>query len=140
MLKRLAVLSLALVFVYMAVAPETYAHGRRRRVVFNQGYRTYNQGYYYNQGFRRQSFRPYRYNGIASQRYYRGYDRNRSRLGSTGRALLTIGAPAAIAAGVGALLGGKKGAAVGALLGGGGGAAYYLIRNRRDRDRFRFRR
>ncbi|HKG21340.1 MAG TPA: hypothetical protein VKC34_05530, partial [Blastocatellia bacterium] len=66
------------------------------------------------------------------------FDRNRGGLGSTGRALLTIGAPAAVGAGVGALLSGKKGAAVGALLGGGGGAAYYLIK-KRDRDRRRFR-
>jgi len=45
--------------------------------------------------------------------------------------LLTIGAPAAIGAGLGALFGGGKGAGVGALLGGGGGAAYYLIKHRR---------
>lgn len=43
---------------------------------------------------------------------------------------LTIAAPAAIGAGIGALAGGGKGAAVGALLGGGGGAAYHLYKNR----------
>jgi hypothetical protein len=45
---------------------------------------------------------------------------------------LTIGAPAAIGAGIGAMFGGKKGAGIGALLGGGGGAIYEL-RKRRDR-------
>jgi hypothetical protein len=43
---------------------------------------------------------------------------------------LTIAAPAAIGAGIGALAGGGKGAGIGALLGGGGGAAYYLYKNR----------
>lgn len=43
---------------------------------------------------------------------------------------LTIAAPAAIGAGVGALAGGKKGAGVGALIGGGGGALYHLFKNR----------
>lgn len=43
---------------------------------------------------------------------------------------LTIAAPAALGAGIGALAGGGKGAAVGALLGGGGGAAYHLYKNR----------
>lgn len=45
---------------------------------------------------------------------------------------LTIGAPAAIGAGIGAMFAGKKGAGIGALLGGGGGAIYEL-RKRRDR-------
>jgi hypothetical protein len=138
MLKRITVMLLMLVFAYMAVAPETLAHNRKRRAnyrAYNQGFRSYNQGYYYNQGYR-----PYRYRGVASDRYYRGFRSRRNGLGSTGRAILTVAAPAAIAAGVGALIGGKKGAAVGALLGGGGGAAYHLIRNRRDRDRYRFRR
>lgn len=44
---------------------------------------------------------------------------------------LTIAAPAAIGAGVGAIAGGKKGAGVGALIGGGGGALYHLFKNRR---------
>lgn len=46
---------------------------------------------------------------------------------------LTIAAPAAIGAGIGAAAGGGKGAAVGALVGGGGGALYHLIKNR-NRD------
>lgn len=44
---------------------------------------------------------------------------------------LTIAAPAAVGAGIGALAGGKKGAGVGALIGGGGGAVYHLFKNRR---------
>jgi len=55
--------------------------------------------------------------------YYRRRD-------STLRTALTIAAPAAVGAGVGALAGGGKGAAVGALLGGGGGAIYHLIKRR----------
>jgi hypothetical protein len=43
---------------------------------------------------------------------------------------LTIAAPAAIGAGIGAAAGGGKGAAAGALIGGGGGALYHLIKNR----------
>lgn len=43
---------------------------------------------------------------------------------------LTIAAPAAIGAGIGAAAGGKKGAAAGALIGGGGGALYHVMKNR----------
>jgi hypothetical protein len=50
--------------------------------------------------------------------------------GSKLRTALTIAAPAAIGAGIGALFGGKKGAGIGALLGGGGGAIYHLRKNR----------
>jgi hypothetical protein len=44
--------------------------------------------------------------------------------------VLTIAAPAAIGAGIGAAAGGGKGAAAGALIGGGGGALYQLLKNR----------
>ncbi|HMV49984.1 MAG TPA: hypothetical protein PLD20_10515 [Blastocatellia bacterium] len=50
--------------------------------------------------------------------------------GSKLKTALTIAAPAAIGAGIGAAAGGGKGAAIGALIGGGGGAAYHLIKNR----------
>src|SRR5215470_4613431 len=43
---------------------------------------------------------------------------------------LTIAAPAAIGAGIGAAAGGGRGAAAGALIGGGGGALYHLLKNR----------
>src|SRR5262252_4813471 len=46
------------------------------------------------------------------------------------KTVLTIAAPAAIGAGIGAAAGGGKGAAAGALIGGGGGALYHLLKNR----------
>ncbi len=58
--------------------------------------------------------------------YYRRPARRNSKL----RTALTIAAPAAVGAGIGALAGGKKGAGVGALLGGGGGAIYHLYKSR----------
>lgn len=54
----------------------------------------------------------------------------RRKSGSKLKTALTIAAPAAIGAGIGAAAGGGKGAAIGALIGGGGGAAYHLIKNR----------
>lgn len=57
-----------------------------------------------------------------------GYVRRRGN--SKLKTALTIAAPAAIGAGIGAAAGGGKGAAAGALIGGGGGALYYLIKNR----------
>src|SRR5215475_7632502 len=49
------------------------------------------------------------------------------------KTVLTIAAPAAIGAGIGAAAGGGRGAAAGTLIGGGGGALYHLIKNR-NRD------
>jgi hypothetical protein len=49
------------------------------------------------------------------------------------KTVLTIAAPAAIGAGIGAAAGGGRGAAAGALIGGGGGALYHVIKNR-NRD------
>ncbi|MBO0859266.1 MAG: hypothetical protein J2P21_12450 [Chloracidobacterium sp.] len=46
------------------------------------------------------------------------------------KTVLTIAAPAAIGAGIGAAAGGGRGAAAGALIGGGGGALYHLFKNR----------
>jgi len=45
--------------------------------------------------------------------------------------ILTIAGPAAVAAGIGGIVHGGKGAGIGALLGGGGGALYYLAKHRR---------
>jgi hypothetical protein len=142
MLKRFTVMTMLAALLSLAVAPETFAHCRRHaRVVAyrsayygNSYYRTgyYGRPYYRTVYYRRPYYRtayygsPYRYSGVAGTRYYaarRGH--------STRRMLLTIGAPAALGAGLGALFGGGKGAGVGALLGGGGGAAYYLLRHRR---------
>jgi hypothetical protein len=127
MLKRIAVVVMVAAFIALAVAPEAMACNRRRSRAAS--FNPYRSGYSYN---------PYRYRGVASDRYYSNRynsDRyygggRRNGIGNTGRAILTVGAPAAVGAGVGALLDGKRGAAVGALLGGGGGAAYYLIKNR----------
>jgi hypothetical protein len=125
--KRIIAVALLAAFGVLALAPETLACDRRRRASLARSY-------YGNQ---------YRYSGVAGQRYYapsRAYYAPVSRYyapyrrsHSTRDAILTVAAPAAIAAGVGALLGGKKGAGVGALLGGGGGAAYYLIKRQRNR-------
>jgi len=49
------------------------------------------------------------------------------------KTVLTIAAPAAIGAGIGAAAGGGRGAAAGALIGGGGGALYHVLKNR-NRD------
>ncbi|HXG92581.1 MAG TPA: hypothetical protein VNN73_09450 [Blastocatellia bacterium] len=113
MFKRVLVMLLAVAFISLAFSPDTFACHRRRSRAAAYGYS------------------PYRYRGVAADRYY--YGGRRDGIGSTGRAILTVAAPAAIGAGAGALLGGKKGAAVGALLGGGGGAAYYLIKHRSRR-------
>jgi hypothetical protein len=74
------------------------------------------------------SYRPGRTRVVYRNRpvYYQARPRKSSKL----RTALTIAAPAAIGAGVGALAGGKKGAGVGALIGGGGGALYHLLKNR----------
>ena len=128
MLKRVAVVALVLAFISAALAPEALACNRRRNRNASFGYSPYRSGYAYDQYRSGYSYNPYRYRGVASDRYY--YGGRRDGIGSTGRAILTVGAPAAIGAGVGAILNGKSGAAVGALLGAGGGAAYYLLRNR----------
>jgi hypothetical protein len=109
--KRFAVVFLVLVMAFLAIAPESFACHRHRR--------TYARSY---------AARSYRtpYYGVASSRYVNSNYRRNSRT----RTILTIAAPAAIGAGLGALFGGGKGAGVGALLGGGGGAAYHLLRNR----------
>lgn len=138
--KRVIALALFVGIFFVAAAPTSLAHDRRRRGVaarnyYNNDCRDRGSVGFYDGRFDRNG--PGFYEG---RRYRRGPGFNEGRryrrngLDSTGRAVLTVAAPAAIAAGVGALLDGKKGAAIGALLGGGGGAAYYLIRNR-DRDR-----
>ena len=51
---------------------------------------------------------------------------------STRNMILTIAAPAAIGAGIGAIAKGGKGAGISALIGGGGGALYHLMKHRLD--------
>jgi hypothetical protein len=61
---------------------------------------------------------------------------SRRQLGKYGQPIATIGSGTAIGAGVGALVGGKRGAGIGALLGGGGTTLGYLIakRNRNNNN------
>jgi hypothetical protein len=141
MLKKIAVVSMLLVFAFLAAAPEAFAGCRNRRSSYrtayygspyryrSSGYSPYRYSSYGYSPYRSNSYgySPYRYRSVAGQRYY-GRRRH-----STRNLILSIAAPGAVGAGVGALLGGKKGAGVGALLGAGGGAAYYLIKNRHRR-------
>ena len=126
MSKRIAAIVLAVTFLSLAIAPETLAQRSRR----DGCYRSVNT----------RSYTAYPYSGVAGQRYYaepynRGgvgtryygepYYRGRN---STRNLVLTVAAPAAIGAGIGAIAGGGKGAGVGALIGGGGGALFYLLK------------
>ncbi|HYP28405.1 MAG TPA: hypothetical protein VE262_16950 [Blastocatellia bacterium] len=137
---------LTFAFLFLIITPDLFANHRDRRYRnrFVSGRTYYRPAYYGTSYYGAYPYQStyYRSSSFRNRRFFdrdgRRFGRDRGGLGSTGRALLTIGAPAAIGAGVGALLSGKKGAAVGALLGGGGGAAYYLIK-RRDRDRYRRR-
>jgi hypothetical protein len=129
MLKRVAVIALAVSFLSLAVAPESFACDRNRR---SGSYRGTSARYYGPVASRYYSpsrtYSPYR--GVASDRYYADSDYRGYRNHSTRNAILTVAGPAAIAAGVGAIAGGGKGAGIGALIGGGGGAVYYLLRHR----------
>ena len=101
------------------------------RAGYNEGFK---QGFA--DGYKTRADVPVTTPGIATQRVvYRSSGRGRAtfserRRNSTLKTVLTIAAPAALGAGVGAAFGGKKGAGVGALLGGGGGALYHLFKNR----------
>jgi hypothetical protein len=141
MSKRIAAIVLALTFVSLAVAPETLAQRSRRDCNRSTSVRSYSsypysgvagQRYYaepYYRGGAGTSYyaEPY-YRGGAGTRYYgQRYYGNRH---STRDAILTVGAPAAVGAGIGAIAGGGKGAGIGALIGGGGGALFYLLNHR----------
>jgi len=134
MSKRIAAIVLAVTFLSLAVAPETFAQRYRRDCNRSVSTRYYNS--YPSRGVAGQRYyaEPY-YRGGADTRYYaqpynRDYRDYRGSRHSTRDAILTVGAPAAIGAGIGAIAGGGKGAGVGALIGGGGGALYYLLKNR----------
>jgi hypothetical protein len=162
MLKRSAAIVLAIAFLSLAIAPEALACHRNRRASYYRpvassyyspyaysgvaGTRYYSQPYY--SGVRRTQYysQPY-YGGVRgsqyySQPYYRGVAGTRYygqsyygdyRRRSTRNLALTVAAPAAIGAGIGAIAGGGKGAGIGALVGGGGGALFYLLKNRSRR-------
>jgi hypothetical protein len=142
MLKRSAAIVLAVIVISLAASPETFAQDRCRRgggysrsVATNYyspyGYRGVSTQRYYSQPYYSQPYsqryysQPY-YSGVAGSRYYgRRYDRGHS----TRNAILTVVAPAAIGAGIGAIAGGGKGAGIGAAIGGGGGALFYLLKH-----------
>jgi hypothetical protein len=65
--------------------------------------------------------------GVAGATYYK---ETRHHGHSVRNMILTIAAPAALGAGIGAIAGGGRGAGAGALIGGGGGALYYLLKHR----------
>lgn len=133
MLKRTGAIVLALAFISLAVAPEALACHRGRRASFYRPGVTYYSpaaSYYRPVTY----YRPYR--GVAGVRYTRPYYAGTSYYGrryyrghSTRNLVLTVAAPAAVGAGIGAIAGGGKGAGIGALVGGGGGALYYLLRH-----------
>jgi hypothetical protein len=113
--KKLAIIVLAGAILSMAMAPDVLAcRCRHHRAYYGYRRTVATRTYYY---------APQR--RVAGVTYYEPYHHH-SKL----KAALTILAPAALGAGVGALAGGGKGAGIGALIGGGGGAAYYLIKHR----------
>jgi len=134
MSKKIATI-VVVTFLSLAIAPATLGQGRNRRNDCSRSTNTRSYNSYPDRGVAGQRYyaepyyrggAPTRYYG-ADTRYYGGryyQDRN-----STTDAVLTVAAPAAIGAGVGAILEGSKGAAVGALLGGGGGALFYLLKH-----------
>ena len=127
MLKRIAAIVLAVTFISLAIAPETLAQSYRRdcnRLVSARSYGSYPYRGVAGQRYYADSY----YRGGADTRYYgQRYYGNRH---STRDAILTVAAPAAVGAGIGAIAAGGKGAGVGALIGGGGGALFYLLNHR----------
>ena len=136
MLKKSAAIVLAVIVISLAASTETLAQNRCRRggsysrsVATNyyspNGYRGVASQRYYSQPYNSGYSQPY-YSGVAGSRYYgRRYDRGNS----TRNAILTVVAPAAVGAGIGAIAGGGKGAGIGAAIGGGGGALFYLLKH-----------
>jgi len=117
--KKLAAIVLIGAMLSLAMAPEVLAcHCRHHRVYAHRVYR------YRHTVATRTYYVPER--RVAGVTYYEPYHRHHSKL----KAALTILAPAALGAGIGAAAGGGKGAGIGALIGGGTGATYYLIKHR----------
>ncbi len=111
-----------------AAAPAALAQGKNCR---RGGYNTsayYGNGYNgndYNDRYARRQNRDY----YQSRNYYNDdyYYRDRN---TTGKTLRDVGIGAAVGAGGGALLGGKKGALIGAAIGAAGGYVYNRGKNR----------
>lgn len=137
MSKRIPAIVLAVAFISLALAPETFAQ-RYRRDCDRSYARSYSSYPYRAVAGQRYYATPY-YNGVATSRYYGQSDYGRRYYGrdyyrrdrhSTRNAILSVGVPAAVGAGIGAITAGGKGAGLGALIGGGGGALVYALRNR----------
>lgn len=133
MSKRIPAIVLAVALISLAIAPETLAQRYRRdcdRSVSTRSYSSYPYGAVAGQ---RYYASPYSGRVAGSryydQTYYRGYRGYRYRDDhSTRNAILSVGVPAAVGAGIGAIAGGGKGAGLGALIGGAGGALVYTLR------------
>jgi hypothetical protein len=141
MLKRSAAIVLAVTFLSLVIAPETLAQQRGRRGGCDRTATSYGQSSYRGDDRSRYYAQPYssgvagtryysesNYRGAAGSRYYgdRHYG-DRYDNHSTRNLVLSVAAPAAVGAGIGAIVDGGKGAGIGALIGGGGGALVYLL-------------
>ena len=107
-------------------APSALAQDRycRRGSSYNTSY--YDNNRYYNDRYYRDNYRrdrAYRDSNYYDDYYYRDRD-------TTGRTLRDVGIGAAVGAGGGALLGGRKGALIGAAIGAAGGYVYNRGKNR----------
>jgi hypothetical protein len=150
MLKRSAAIVLAVAFLSLAIAPETLAQQRGRRGGCDRTATSYSQSSYRGDDRSRYYAQPYS-SGVAGTRYYsesnyrgttgtRYYDNggyygdryygDRYNNHSTRNLVLSVAAPAAVGAGIGAIVDGGKGAGIGALIGGGGGALVYLLEHK----------
>jgi hypothetical protein len=111
MQKGVIVTMLVLGMLFTAAAPAALAKdkGRKSRSYYTSSY----NDDYYDRDSRRRRNRDY------DDDYYR-----RDRRNSTGETLRDVGIGAAVGAGGGALLGGKKGALIGAAIGAAGGYVY----------------
>ena len=141
MLKRSAAIVSALIVFSLLASSETFAFNRcgrdgyRRAVATTYyspyayrgfaGQRYYSQSYYSQPYYSQRYYSQPYYSGVAGSRYYRPYYRGHS----TRNLVLSVVAPAAVGAGIGAIAGGGKGAGIGAAIGGGGGALFYLLRH-----------
>ena len=152
-LKRSAAIVSAVIVISLLASSETLAFNRCRRDGVRRtvatsyyspygyrgvaGQRYYSQPYYsqgsYSQPYYSQGSysQPYYSQRSYSQPYYSGsrYYGSNYRGHSTRNLVLSVVAPAAVGAGIGAIAGGGKGAGIGAAIGGGGGALFYLLKH-----------
>lgn len=114
-----------------AATGQTVSVASTDRAGYNEGFKQgYADAYQARQLNKQPAAAPVAYRSGSQQTAYRSSAPVRKSGNSKLKTVLTIAAPAAVGAGIGAAAGGKKGAAIGALIGGGGGAAYHLYKNR----------